>query len=159
MDPELTARLVEDRRPDDVGGEQVGSKLDPAEARVDRLCERAHHQCLGEPGQTLEEDVPSGQEPDKQPLHRLVLAHDPVVHSVVDLLQQCGSCGHRSLLHAHTSSLSCVRLPGPPRKAGYHRGYGRMAPVRVIWDKRRAPAGDTPAGALVLMAFAGPKPC
>ena len=42
-DPELTARLVEDRRPDDVGGEQVRRELDPAEARVNRLRERANH--------------------------------------------------------------------------------------------------------------------
>ena len=49
-----------------------------------------------------------------------------------------------------SSSLAFVRLPGPPRKAGYHRGYGGMAPEqplpRVPFDnEERRPGISRPA--------------
>ena len=80
VDLEVPAHLIEHRSSDDVGREQIGGELDSPEVGVNRLRQRPHHEGLGQAGKTLQEDVPSGQKGDEQPLDRSILTH----YSLVD---------------------------------------------------------------------------
>lgn len=61
---------------DDVGGHQVGRELDTSKGAADDASKGFHRQRLGHARNTLEEHVTLGQQPDKHPLHELVLADD-----------------------------------------------------------------------------------
>ena len=75
-DLELAELLVEDPRPDDVRGNEVGRELDALELPADGLRERLHRHRLGEPGHALDEKMPSREEGDHHPLQQRVLADD-----------------------------------------------------------------------------------
>ena len=65
VDLELTTALIEDRRADDVRGQQVRSELDATEVRMNRLRQSPHHECLGKSGQPFQEDVPPRKQRDQ----------------------------------------------------------------------------------------------
>ena len=81
-DLELAELLVEDPRPDDVGGDEVGRELDPLELAADRLGERLHGHRLGEPGDALDEEMAAREQRDDHPLEQGVLADDDALHLV-----------------------------------------------------------------------------
>ena len=74
--PELEARLalVEDVRPDDVGGQQVGGALHARELQVHRARQRAGERRLADARQVLDQDVALGDEADEDVVEQ-VLAH------------------------------------------------------------------------------------
>ncbi len=47
---------------------------------MEHIGERPDREGLGEPGHSLEEDMPPGQESDEEPLHHHVLADDPLAY-------------------------------------------------------------------------------
>ena len=88
VDPELARARIQDRRPGDVAREQIGRELDAAEAGVDGVGQRAHHERLGEPGQALEQHMASREQCDQQGLDGCILAHHAFPHGSRDPARQ-----------------------------------------------------------------------
>ncbi len=80
LDVKFLALLVEDHGADHVGRQQIRGELDAGERRVDDFGQGAHRQSLGQPGHSLQQNVPAGEQPDQQPLHHRVLSHDAAGH-------------------------------------------------------------------------------
>ncbi len=76
LDHELPRALLVHLGAEHVGRQQVGRELDALERRVDRLGERSHREGLGEPGDTLEQDVPARQQADQQAFDHVFLPDD-----------------------------------------------------------------------------------
>ncbi len=76
LDVELLLALPVDPGADDVGGHQVGRELDAGERSADHLGEGLDRERLGDAGNTFEQNVALGQQPDEHPLHQLILADD-----------------------------------------------------------------------------------
>jgi hypothetical protein len=77
---ELPVALAVDLGSDKIGGQEVGSELNPAELRVDGLGQHRHRQRLGQARDALQQDVPVGQQADQHPFEHVPLAHDDLVH-------------------------------------------------------------------------------
>jgi hypothetical protein len=80
MGPFLTKKarlfLVVDEGAEEVGREEVRGELDPLEPRVHGACQGGDGERFGQPRHPLQEDVPSGDEPEEQPLHHALLPDD-----------------------------------------------------------------------------------
>ena len=76
LDVEALLACPVDAGPDDVGGNQVGSELDPGEIASDDGGEATHCECLGYPGYTFEEAVPLGEQGDHELLDHVFLPDD-----------------------------------------------------------------------------------
>ena len=76
FDIEFLAALAVDPGADDIGWHQVGGELDTRERAAHHLGERLDGQRLSHPGNTLEQDVPLGQQAHQDALDELVLADD-----------------------------------------------------------------------------------
>ena len=90
--------LVEDRGAGDVGGEEVGGELDPAELEAHRLGEGARDQGLGQAREVLDQHVAAGEDPDQQQVEGIPLADDDLLDLVEDRLSGGGDVrdgGHR----------------------------------------------------------------
>ena len=79
-DLELLALLAVDHRTDKVGRKQVGGELDTAEPGVDTRGQSIDGKSLGQTGNTFEEDMPVGQQADKQILHQMFLSYYHLRH-------------------------------------------------------------------------------
>ena len=88
LDREVAASLVVDHGADQVGGQQVGGELDAVESARDGRREGPHRQGLGQPGNSLEQDVAIGEEPDEQALDHGMLADDHLAQLLGDFGQQ-----------------------------------------------------------------------
>ena len=89
--------LLQDVGPGDVRRHQVGRELDPLEADVEDLGERADHQGLGQARHAHQEDVPPGEDRGEDLLDHFVLADDDLaqlgdhhVARVAELVEELG---------------------------------------------------------------------
>ena len=89
--------LLQDVGPGDVRGHQVGRELDPLEADVEDLGDRADHQRLGQPGHADQQDVAAGEDRRQDLLDHLALADDDLaqlgdhhVARVAELVEELG---------------------------------------------------------------------
>src|SRR5690606_22753155 len=71
-----TAVLVQDLRPDDVAGHQVGGELDAVEAHAQGLGHGVHQQGLGQAGYTHQQAVAAAEDGQQHVVHHLVLPDD-----------------------------------------------------------------------------------
>ena len=67
-------------RTGDVGRHKVRSKLDPAEAEVDRLSQGANHQGLRQTGDAFEQAMASGQHGDQKLFQNVFLPDNYLVN-------------------------------------------------------------------------------
>src|SRR6267378_5057952 len=83
--------VLEDFRPGDVGGHEIGGELDSTELEIQDLREGGDEEGLREPGDAHEEAMPVGDEHREELLDDLVLAHDHLAqltqNGVAPLLQ------------------------------------------------------------------------
>jgi len=71
--------LPVDVRSRDVGREGVGRHLDPVVVEAGRPCEEVRQRRLGDAGNSLEQEVSTSQERDRQVLDGLVVADENAV--------------------------------------------------------------------------------
>ena len=128
-DLELSELLVEDPRPDDVGGNQIRRELDALELAADRLGERLHGQGLGEPGDALDEEVAAREERDDHPLEQGVLADDHALDLVEHLLQRRVQCG-LSIAHGSSCHLDGAFAAPPAVPIGTAKPMPMKKPLR-----------------------------
>src|SRR6266536_1111339 len=146
-DLELAAALVVDAGTDDVGRYQIRSELDPVELPADGTGERLDRQRLGQSRYPLDQDVPTGQEGDQQPLQQQVLAHDGLLDLVQDLLHGVRAGGRvaprldRGQPAVHRLSLHGSVLTGC-RVAGHC--WGARSPARAPTAVPMGTANPTP---------------
>jgi hypothetical protein len=88
--------LHDDRGAGDVGGHQVGRKLDAAVLQVEHAGEGAHQARLAQARHTLEQRVPAGDEAGQHAAHHIVLADDGFTDLAPDLPSQL-----RKVLRCH----------------------------------------------------------
>ena len=75
---EFSGFLVIDQRPGNIGGKEIGGKLDPTEGGIGDLGESADDQGLCQAGNTFDKDVSAGQYPDEEFADNSILTdHDP----------------------------------------------------------------------------------
>ena len=79
-DVECSRRGAVDLGPGQVGRQQVGSKLDAAKRKVERLRQRPDCTRLGQPGHALDQDMSAGQQSDDQPFQQGPLSDHQVFH-------------------------------------------------------------------------------
>ncbi|BDZ57414.1 hypothetical protein GCM10025872_10710 [Barrientosiimonas endolithica] len=105
---ELAARLVEDVRPGQVRGQQVGGELGAGEAQPERLGDGARGEGLAQAGEVLEQHVPAGQDGREHQLERASLAHD----HLLDLVEHCSgrTTGAGDVWCVHRSSILVSRV-------------------------------------------------
>ena len=101
LDHELAGGLIVDLRPHDVRRQEVGGELDAREARGDRLGEGPHGERLRQPGHSLEQHVPPGEDADEQPVDHVLLTHDAQRDLAADVLNEAGIRGRRRRLSSH----------------------------------------------------------
>jgi hypothetical protein len=80
--------LVEDQGPQDVGGQEIGRELDALEFGFNGRGQGFDGQGLGQAGHAFDQDVPVGQQADKQTLHHGHLADHDLVHLGQDVLHK-----------------------------------------------------------------------
>ena len=85
---------IVDERADDVRWQQVGRKLNTAECRVNRRCERADGERFCEAGHAFEEDVSIRQQADEQAVNEMLLADDDFADDFAELGDPCGCLAH-----------------------------------------------------------------
>ena len=108
---EVARALVVHRGAGDVGGHQVGRELDPLEAHVADLRERARDQRLGESRVVLEQHVSVGEEREQARLERAALADDRLLDLVEDPLGVLADLvDGESLCHRPILSISSTRV-------------------------------------------------
>jgi hypothetical protein len=73
---EAKRAAIEDARPGDVGGEQIGRPLDPGERQPERPRERPGKERLAHAGNVLDEGMPVGEKGDQQQAQRCLGADD-----------------------------------------------------------------------------------
>ena len=76
MQHEVAGRHAQHAGAGDVGGHQVGRRLDAMELEAEQLAERAHRQRLGQAGHAFDERVPAADDGQQQLPDRLVLSDD-----------------------------------------------------------------------------------
>ena len=110
---ELGLLLVEDERPRQVRGQQVGGELRAGEVQPEGLGEGPGGQCLAQAGKVLEEDVAAGQDRGEHEGQGLTLADDGLLDPVEDLrgatrdfLEGQGRCGGWRVLGLRHQSFS-----------------------------------------------------
>ena len=111
-------------RADEVGGDQVGGELDPAVGTAEYRREGLDGECLGQSGDSFEQDVAAGEQADQQPLEHRVLPDDHAFDLVKRLSQRCAclaaqlvrivDVSHLFLLSAHDLDQS----PEPRERRG-----------------------------------------
>ena len=118
---EVAGALVVDRRAGDVGGHQVGRELDPLEAHVAHLRERARDQRLREARVVLEQHVAVGEKREQAGLERAALADHRLLDLVEDPLGVLADLLDRELAHRPILSISSTSAEtsssGRPRSA------------------------------------------
>ena len=77
---ELAALLLKDHGAGQVGRQQVGRELDARELEVEHLAERLHREGLGQPRQSLDQQVAATQERHHHPLEQGLLPDDHLAH-------------------------------------------------------------------------------
>src|SRR5207244_10436109 len=82
--------LVEQLRPGNVGGHQVGRELDALEIERKQLGNAGDHQRLGQAGHSLEDAVPLAEQGNQHLLEDLVLADDDATELLVHLAVDSG---------------------------------------------------------------------
>ena len=81
MTRELLGLLVPvHQRTEQVGRQQVGRELNPAETGVDGLSQRRDGQRLGQSRNALEQNMPVRQQPDQQRVDQMLLPDDHLAH-------------------------------------------------------------------------------
>ena len=136
---------IEDFRPNDVRGKHVRRKLNPGEARIDRLSEGANREGLRETRNALDQDMASSQQTDQEARDHRFLTHENLRHFVrefaaklrgllpTDLQNLQTSCllvdVHLSLLPAPAAhpELGCGSAPSFPHPAA----RSRFGPPRI----------------------------
>ena len=78
----LLAR-IEDQRAGQVGGQQVGRELHARELGLDRIGHGLDGQRLGEPGNALKENMPTGEQTDEHTFDHVLLADDHLADLVL----------------------------------------------------------------------------
>jgi hypothetical protein len=78
--------LLDDLCPRDVRRHQVRRELDAAERQVQRACQRADHQRLGQPRNAFQQAVSPAKQRDQQLLDHLLLAHNDLTQLLDNLL-------------------------------------------------------------------------
>jgi hypothetical protein len=73
---ELPGLLVEDVRPGDVGGKQIGRELHPRKGTLERARDRPREHGLADAGDVLQQDVAAAQHCGHDVLDRVVAADD-----------------------------------------------------------------------------------
>ncbi len=115
LEPEqpATALLDEDVGAGDVGGHEVRGELDPVEAAVDDVGDRADEQRLAQAGDALQERVAVGEEACQRLADQIPLADDDAPHLCLDrpgalgeLLRRELLCGGRALRRHWCSSVT-----------------------------------------------------
>ena len=74
MKAEFLRLHIEDRRAGDVGGHQIGSELDAAEAAAEHAAQRANEQRFAQARHTFDQHMPAGKERHERAEHQFVLA-------------------------------------------------------------------------------------
>ena len=104
-------------RAGDVARQQIGRALDPMEAAADAAREHLCQQCLADPGDVLDQQVPAGQDRGHGDLGDVVLAGDDLVDRVdqpgpelVDTVFGRGHGRRRQRFHEGASARSAVDL-------------------------------------------------
>src|SRR4029077_8429392 len=85
--------VADDVGADDVGRHQVGRELDAREAHRERLAERADEDRLAQPRDTLEQDVPAGDQRDHGVAKKFFLTDDQTGELSFERLRQLGDAG------------------------------------------------------------------
>ena len=113
-----------DHRAQQIGGQQIGRKLDAAKVGRQRLGQRLDGRRLGQARHALQEDVPVGQQPDQQAGDHLLLADDGLAQLGLQTMNRFGLLRNAILdlvdvdLHYYLSkypafsTLSNVSVPG-----------------------------------------------
>ena len=101
---EVGGSLVEDRRPGDVPGHQIGCELDAREAHRGHLRKRAGDQRLGQAREILDQDVSVREYAEQDELERVALADDRAFELGQDLLRLRGELLDR---HSRSSRSTC----------------------------------------------------
>ena len=101
LEAELVAALVVDADPRDVGGQQVGRRLDAVEVTADRAGERARQHRLPHPGHTLQQQVALGEQADGRGLHHHRVARDDPLDVLDESTEGSGGLTHEGLGKAH----------------------------------------------------------
>ena len=78
---EILLLLRVDHRTDDVGWQQVGSKLNAAIVGINELSQRLDGQCLSQTRHTLKQDVAVAEQAYEQRVNQMTLPHDDTVHA------------------------------------------------------------------------------
>ena len=73
---------------DQVGGQQVGSKLDTLKTGVDGFSQTRNGSGLCQPRHALDQQVPSGQQANQHPVDKLILPDENSTDFVHDLTQR-----------------------------------------------------------------------
>ncbi len=94
---------LEDVRPDEVGGHQIGRELDALETQVERRGQRAGEERLGEAGYAFEDDMAARQQRDEGVFDHRLLADD----DLLDFLPDFGGTGGEEGVHAR-AALICI---------------------------------------------------
>ena len=110
--PELGVESVLRRavhpRPDEVGGHEIRCELDALEASAEHVGNRLDRQRLREPGDAFDQQVPTGEQADEDPLQHLVLPRDHALdleHGALDdVAIGAGSDGLQMGLVGHGST-------------------------------------------------------
>jgi hypothetical protein len=79
---ELAGPLLEDHRPHEVGGKQVGGELDARELQVEGLAQRLHGEGLGEAGDALDQQVAAAEQRHHHALDEGLLPDDDLADLV-----------------------------------------------------------------------------
>ena len=108
---EIGLLRVVDERPHEVGGQEVGRKLDPLKRCAQSVGQRPHRKRLGEPGDALHENMAVRKQSDEQPFDHILLANDDaadlVQEAIHELARALDSCLNDFDISVHT--VSCRR--------------------------------------------------
>ena len=85
---ELLRLHVEDRRPGDVGGHQVGGELDAAELAAQHAAQRPHEERLAQAGHALDQHVAVGEQGHQRAQHQFVLADEDLADLGGDAVEE-----------------------------------------------------------------------
>ena len=78
--------LIEDGRPRDVAGKQIGRALHPLESATDTASQSAGQHGLGDPGNVLQKDMPPGKPGNQRQDQLLAFSHNRLFYVGDDFL-------------------------------------------------------------------------